>query len=412
MRRSVVSDAPAFPSAAEPSNPCISCPKVNTVRLLSFIQFPLNGLHRLRGAFALLCAGILLWTSAFAAEETRDYPLGPIGGTYRITAGSEYARITSITPGAPGAAAGLQENDLIYAAFGKRLTPVGSYHYGVTQDLGFAIDRAEGNGGALPLMVLRSGVGPVQVTVNLPAAGAFGAAYPRNSAKLEQMAEAACADLHQAAMSGNGNLGYLTGWAGLSLLGHSSWNDTTGAKPYRLSINKIRDYCVAQINAGVYAPVEDKLLDGSANPNSAGGASNWNLGQWVMFLSEYYLKTGDAAVVAPLQRGTEMCANSVQWWKQPALHANGYSPGYNEIAGMVSHGGVTGDYIHLGWGGGINMCGVHGFNGIAFAKKAGADLGVTPRDGHYFGYTEPPAGAVPSGMEHKDHSITEKLLMH
>jgi autotransporter-associated beta strand protein len=368
---------------------------------------------RLLRLLPILLAIACSW-SARAAEEARNYPLGPIGGQYRISGGESYARVVSLTNGAPGAAAGLQTGDLILGAFGKPFTPTGSYHYGVSQDLGFAVDRAEGNGGQLPLQLLRPGVGGLNLTVNLPADGAFGPAYPRNDAKSAQLFESACAWLHTKTMSGNGNMGYFTGWTGLSLLGHPNWNSTTGPKPYRLSVNKIRDFVVGQINNAAYSPVEDKLIDGSANPNYAtqtNTMSNWELGQKVMFLAEYYAKTSDASVAATLQRGVEICANTVQWWKQPALAGNGYSPGYAEIAGIVAHGGVTGDYIHLGWGGGINMVGVYSFNGMAFGRSAGMNMAAQPRDGHYFGYAQCPPGVVPVGMENKDHSIDEKFLM-
>ena len=217
--------------------------------------------------------------ASFAAEETRERPLGPIGGTYRVTPNAGYVRVTSVTASAPGATAGLKVNDVIHGVFGKEFTPTGEYHSGVTQELGYAIDRAEGTDGVLPLKVLRPGTGDLVLNVNLPVAGVYGPAYPLNSAKFSAMYESACAYLHTTALSASGNLGYMTGWSGLCLLGHPNWNDLTGAKPYRLSINAIRDYCVAQINAALYAPVEDKLIDGSANPNYVGGAvSNWYLG--------------------------------------------------------------------------------------------------------------------------------------
>ncbi|HEX7262410.1 MAG TPA: DUF6288 domain-containing protein, partial [Luteolibacter sp.] len=267
------------------------------------------------------------------------------------------------------------------------------------QEFGFAVDRAEGGDGVLPLLVLRSGVGALTINVTLPTAGAFGVAYPRNSAKHAAVFDSAVAYLHTSAMSANGNLGYLTGWSGLALLGHPNWNDTTGAKPYRLSINKIRDLVVSQINSWRYSPVESQLLNGTANPNpGSGAASNWELGQKVMFLAEYYAKTADAAVAAPLQRGLEMCGNSVQWWKQPAEAGKGFSPEYSRVAGMSSHGGVSGDYMHQGWYCGINMCGVHNINGMAFARRAGMNMNARPKDGHYFGFNLNPGDPVPASI--------------
>jgi autotransporter-associated beta strand protein len=350
-------------------------------------------------------------------EESRNYPLGPIGGQFRVTPGSNAARVVSVVSGAPGQTAGLAAGDYIYGAFGKPFTPTGSMHYGFTQDLGLAVDRAEAADGVLPLLVLRPGTGGITLNVQLPAAGAFGPVYPINSPKFNGMYEAAVAHLHQQAMNANGNLGYFTGWTGLCLLGHPDWNQTTGARPYRQSVNKVRDYVVSQLNSANYSPNENKIIlaDGTVadNPNHQGGISNWQLGQMVMFLSEYYVKTADASVAATLQRGAELCANSVQWWKQPALAGNGYSPEHNHVKGMVSHGGVTGDYIHLGWGGGINMCGVYSFNGLAFARRAGMNMAARPRDGHDFGYDPYPdtlMPVVPANLKGYKHTLEEKFM--
>lgn len=347
-----------------------------------------------------------------AQEEGKDYPLGPIGGNYRVTPNSSSARISSLTSGNPGALAGLQVGDCIYGAFGRIFTPTGSYHYGVSQELGFAVDRAEAGDGVLPLLVLRPGTGGMTINVNLAPAGGLGPAYPRNSPKYAAMYETAVADLHTRAMNSNGSMGYFTGWTGLALLGHPNWNDTTGAKPYRLSINKIRDFIINELYNTNYAPNEDRLLDGTPNPNHAGGASNWQLGQKIMFLAEYWAKTADpnpvpitvggvsstVTVNQALQRGAEMCGNSIQWWKQPALAGNGFSPEYDRVAGMCSHGGVTGDYMHQGWYCGINITGCYSFNGMAFSRRAGMNMNIRPRDGHYFGYNLQEGDPIPAAI--------------
>lgn len=352
----------------------------------------------LLGSLLRCCLLLVAAQQPLKAQEGREYPLGPIGGHYSVTANSSLALVRSVDAGGPGALAGLQTGDYIHGAFGKTFTPTGGSHYGVSQELGFAVDRAEAGDGVLPLLVIRPGTGGMAMNVGLPASGAFGPAYPRNSPKYAAMYENAVTQLHTSAMNGNGNLGYLTGFTGLCIIGHPSWNQTTGPKPYRLSVNKIRDFAINQINNWGYAPTESALVDGSAIPNPVGGPSNWELGQLVMFLSEYYVKTSDAAVVAPLQRGTEMCANTVQWWKQPVN--GGLSPEYNQVAGMSSHGGVTGDYMHLGWYCGINMNGVHNLTGMAFARRAGVvDMSVRPKDGHYYGFTHlNPGDPIPDSI--------------
>lgn len=342
---------------------------------------------------------------ALSAEQTDNaWPLGPIGGKIRLWPGKNFVRVHEVTPGAPGALAGLRTDDFIYGAFGKEFDVLGDNFQGPVRQLAEAIDHAQIGDGSLPLMVLRPGVGTISITITLPTGG-MGPLYPLTSSQFHEAYEAACANLHQRVMNdADGNIGFPTGFVGLSLLGHPDWNETTGERPYRLSINKIRDDSVSIINSEIYAPVEDLLLDQdingtgqpSANPNFANsGLGNWELGACLMFLAEYYTKSGDASVFPALQRGAELCANRVQWWKQPVKHSNGYSPGFNTIAGMTSHGGVTGDYTHLGWGGGINMAGVHLFCGLAMAKRAGVDMSVRPRDGHYFGYDLHPGDTIP-----------------
>jgi hypothetical protein len=335
-----------------------------------------------------------------AAEETGfSWPLGPMGGKMRLWTGESFVRVSELTNGAPGKVEGLRVNDFILGAFGRDFEVLGSDFEGVVRQLGNAIEHAESNDGVLPLKVLRSGAGIITVTVNLPVLGALDPSYPLTSAKYAATYEYACAQLHSRVMAdGDGDLGYPTGFVALSLLGHPNWNDLTGAKPYRLSINKLRDWAIGMINNGQLTPVEDKYFDGTANPNYVGtGLENWSLGQAVMFLSEYVSKTGEQATYQTvLQRGAVMMANRIENWAQPA---NGGTAdlSYATTRGATGHGGVTGDYTHQ-WYVGINMAGLHLFNGLALAKRAGADMTQRPKDGHYFGHTLNPGDAVPSNI--------------
>lgn len=358
---------------------------------------------------------VMFLMSALSGEEGNTIPLGPLGGSGSITTGKAQVQVTKLTPEAPAAAAGLRVDDVLIGAFGQAFsaTPGGGYS-GATQDLALAIERAEAADGKLALRVLRPGKGEIQVTVKLPAVGAYGAAYPLGSDKFAVTYEYACKKIAARITDGGGDQGFNGGWFGLALLGHPRWKDTF-AKP----LAALRDAALKKFSsesgkgAFAYAPVEDVLLDGKTrNPNADannGGPGNWELGSWVMFLAEYRRKTKDASVDAGLQRAAEICANRIQWWKQPPLNANGYSPEFKDIAGIVSHGGVTGDYVHIGWGGGINMTGVHIFSALALAKQAGVKMDAKPRDGHYFGFPVAPVGAVPSGMEKKDFTLSEKF---
>ena len=349
-------------------------------------------------------------------EEPRDYPLGPIGGQFRVTDGATYARVVSVDAGGPGATAGLRPGDCITGAFGKTFPPTSynargekiGFHYGVTQELGMAIDRAEAGSGSLPLQVLRPGEGSVSLTVQLPrTVDGRNPLYLLTSAKYAASYEKAVAYLHTAALGMTG--GYHLGWTGLALLGHPDWNQTTGDRPYRLSINKLRDAAMAVINGSSLIAVEGERYDGNAwtNPNAygintPGGTSsldsqkqsvisNWELGQYAQFLAEYLARTyvtDDATtranVVAALQRAMVQSANTIQWWKQPSGQ-EGYT-----IVGISGHGGVWGDYN----GSGINATGTHTFVGLSFGRRAGQiagnaiNMNARPRDGHYFGYSD------------------------
>ena len=354
--------------------------------------------HRL-SILALALALFAALTTAQAAEETSfTWPLGPIGGKFRIWTGESFIRVSEVTAGAPGAAAGLQVGDFITGAFGRAFDPItASKLDGPVRQLGAAIDHAETNNIALPLSIIRPGSGNLTLTINLPASSGLGPAYTLTSSRYAAIYESACAALHtKIVATSNGDIGYPTGFAGLALLGHPNWNDTTGPKPYRLSVNKVRDWAISTINAAILTPVEHKFFDGSANPNYVdSGLENWGLGLAVMFFSEYVTKTGEQATYqTTLQRAATLMANRIENWAQPN---NGGTADrtYETTRGATGHGGVVGDYTHQ-WYVGINITGLHLFNGLAMAKRAGADMTQRPKDGHYFGYTYNPGDSIPS----------------
>jgi uncharacterized protein (DUF427 family) len=302
--------------------------------------------------FNLLWMILLLAATRGKAGDTESWSLGPIGGTFQIVLNSKLLTVTSVAAGSPGAAGGLLVNDRIYGAFGEEFNVLNNYYIGSVQDLGSAIDRAEANGGILPLRVIRPGTGNVDLTINLPAAGGFGPAYPLGSPKFDTLYENSCAELHTRIMAASGSLlGYNNGWAGLTLLAHPDWNSTSGTKPYRNSINKLRDRAVSYLNAIILAPVEDDA-PGYVDP----GLENWEIGSTTMFLAEYVNKTGDTAVMGALQRACDALANRIQ--------------NYDAYPGHMSHGGVVGDYGD--WA--LNIINVHAHAAFAMAKRAGATI--------------------------------------
>lgn len=346
-----------------------------------------------------------------------DFPLGPIGGSFRITTGDNFLRITSVEDGAPGAIAGLQVDDFVYGTDGVPFRPTGSDFQGATRELGWAIGKAQATDGILSLNVLRPGTGEVTLDIDLGTAGGFSPAYPLSSPTFSAVAEKSLTELNQRLIDG-GNIGYTTGWAAMALLASPHWDETTGATPYRLGVDKAYLYYKDLIERAQYSPVEQRLFDGTDNPNyddsTAIYLENWYLGLGTMFLAEYYAKTlqdpptpQNMANLALLQQAAEKCANRIQWWRQPQTrNAKQY---YTSLRpGIVGHGNVSGDYMHYTWGGGINIVGVHLSGGLAMAKHAGVDMSVRPIDGRYFGYdpllfdddpTNDPVGeSLPAGL--------------
>ncbi len=312
--------------------------------------------------------------------------LGPIGGTYDAQPGAAYLEITSLDGSGPGTTAGLQVGDYLYSAFGEQFTPIASSinegWKGSVQQFGAAIERAEAGNGILPLTVLRPGVGEITINVQLAAVGSFGPAYPLGSPKFDALYEEACAQIHaQTSASSNGNFGYNTGYFGLTLLAHPNWNSTTGSKPYRLSINKLRDHCMEYINSRIVAPVEEFNNDGTPNDGSAEdsnpsdqsfvspGLENWELTTAAMFLAEYKRKTGDTSVDATCEVAIDCLENRIQDYAQPPF-PSGNNPGGQVRVGMMGHGGVTGDYPHINYIG-LNIINAHTLPAFALLSGAG-----------------------------------------
>ena len=318
---------------------------------------------------SLLLLAALALSISVQAEDDADWQLGPVGGTFRTRPGTNLLEVKSVAAGGPAATAGLRAGDFIYGAFGEDFaalsTSSSNGYKGSVQDYGDAIERAEAGNVPLPLKVLRPGTGTVAISVALPNAGAFGAAYPLGSPKFDAMYEWACAQMHTSVQASGSGFSYDDGWFGMCLLAHPNWNDTTGAKPFRLSINKLRDWGVTRLTNAVWEPVE------SAQAGYVdSGLENWALSMDAMFLSEYRRKTGDASVNATIQRAAELLANRVQYWQQPDT-GNGFTP---NKPGIMGHGGVVGDYLHLGYGGGINIINAHVYPAMAMLKNAGANF--------------------------------------
>ncbi|BCX46981.1 Tol biopolymer transporter [Haloferula helveola] len=292
--------------------------------------------------------------------------------------GSGLVVVKSVQSGGPGATAGLLAGDFIAGAdgipFGVHSTNSNNGYQGAVQDLGMAIDRAEGGTGIVTLNVIRSGTGGVDIPVTVGTSGELGPAWPAGSSKGDAAYEWCCDEIHaKVNASSNGNFGYNSGWFGIILLSHPDWNSTTGARPFRNSIDKLRTRCEDYLNGRAFEPVEpsiDQALYDSQGP----GLENWDVCASTMFLALYRSKTGDTSADTIVQKAAEMVANRVQHWSQ-----------YNDAGtvfvagdGRMGHGGVHGDYSHYNGAGGLNIMNAHAVTALALTKLAGADHTVTP----------------------------------
>ena len=318
---------------------------------------------------------------AHSAAADPDIPLGPVGGTCAPVPGTGLVKILTLETGGPGDAAGLLPGDFIRGAegtdFGTTSTNTGDGYVGAIQDLAMAIDRAEGGSGQITLNVIRSGTGGTDVSVNVGTAGALGPAWPAGSAKAGSIYERCCADIHSLVQSSSsGNFGYDSGWFGMILLSHPNWNDTSGATPYRNSIDKLRTRCEDYLNDRVLEPAEKYYWNGSDvvdNPAYvSAGLENWDICTSSIFLALYRMKTGDTSADAVVQRAAEMIAHRIQTWIQYD------DPGEPHVLGgrigRMGHGGVHGDYSHYNGIGALNIINAHALPAMALLKMAGADM--------------------------------------
>jgi membrane-associated protease RseP (regulator of RpoE activity) len=316
----------------------------------------------LRAALALLCV------ASSHAEDDVPFPLGTLGGKAFQTEGSSLLRVTEVTAGGPAAAAGLQVGDQLYSVNGEKL-PVTGVRYndgwrGAVTELGYAIERAESSTGALALGVLRPGTGNLTINATLPLTTAWRPSYPVGDVRATSYYDKVCADIHsRTTSSADGSFGANTGWHGLILLAHPEWNSTSGATPYRNSINKLRDRCVNYLAGRQLEPVE------SGQPGYVNaGLENWDVTASAMFLGEYRRKSGDTGVDAAVQRTVEMLANRIQGYAQ--TDDDGV---LRNKLGLMGHGGVSGDYPHVSLSG-LNIINSHALVAMGILKGAGANF--------------------------------------
>lgn len=227
-------------------------------------------------------------------EHEHEVPMGPIGSVAAVLYGKKEARLVSVWEDGPGARAGLKVGDLVVKINGKRFAEYGKSNYdggkGFPEDLGLAMLRSQDEGSALELTVLREKE-ELPITIDLPALPDFGKKFPTNCGRAVAVSEAA-ADYLLSNVGGEGLLranDYTNAWFGLALL-------STGDPQYSRQIKKMARFYGKKYDLG-NKPSNKDLINGTSEN---GSASNWFVTTVGMFLAEYYLATGDNAVLDAL----------------------------------------------------------------------------------------------------------------
>ena len=330
-------------------------------------------------------------------DTTYTYNLGPTGARGWIystgnewlftpeglTTESRQIKVTTIEAGSPAAGV-LLANDVILGASGTAAAPV-AFTSDARKSLGQAIGEAEKseNAGALKLLVWRSGA-TLTVQLTLPVMGAYSATAPAGCPKSAAIITKACTLLASHSI----NSGYTEGNAviGLALLACVAPTD-----PYYATVqSKVQTYARSLVSSysNLTIPVNAMVA--------------WPWGYTNVFLSEYYLATGDSQVLPAIRELTATCAtgqslfgtygHGMAWSKSDGSSTHGYVPPY----GALNQAGET---VNLGI-----MLGRKAL--VAAGELATLDPEIDPaitRARKYFAYFAG-KGAVPYG-----HSPPEDL---
>ncbi|MCH7227039.1 DUF6288 domain-containing protein [Haloferula sp. A504] len=244
--------------------------------------------------------------------EKSTYPAfqaGVTGAWIRIEPGQKMT-VDRIDPGTP-AAGQLKADDLILAANGIAIEGPDP-----RVPLGTALSRAEAESGSLTLSIRRASR-HLEAVVKVPVKGDYAPGWPLNCAKSESIIRA-----HAEYLAG---LQTADGW----IDGAELWH-VMGAL-FLLSTDNPKDEDPIRHYA--------KALSKSVENKPSG--STWHLGYHLIFLSEYYLKTGDASVLPAMEAACKVAAEGqVAGAWEHGLSAPGTSVGYVQ-SGLMNSAGVT-----------------------------------------------------------------------
>jgi len=208
--------------------------------------------------------------------------------------------VREVEPDSPAAGV-VRANDVLFAAGGK---PLGDE---ALKGLGLAIGQAEKTGD-LTLGLLREGK-KKQVTLKLPVLGAYAPDWPRDCEKSRKVLLGACAYLNRI-QNADGSFDSRT-WVGYAMNG-LAW--LASEDPRYLENARRLAYYYAKNN----------------NLDATGGTVVWGWGYMGIFLAEYYMKTGDRAVLPVMGKIADTLA---RWQQQSGTWGHGPNPGPGYVQG-------------------------------------------------------------------------------
>jgi hypothetical protein len=274
----------------------------------------------------IVLISLLFASSAVAAgggvDDRKSYPafqLGVSGAWVSIEPGHivKVDRVDQETPSQDR----LKPGDLILEV-NDRATKVDDPR----QPLGQAITEAEAVDGRLRFMIERGGKSQ-DVMVKIPVIGAYSENWPLNCTKSKRIIAKAASQLAESQNE------------------HGYFGDARGGS--------LTQCMAALFLLSTDNPAYDAHLQrfASALSQQKPSASTWHLGYQVIFLSEYYLKTGDKRVLPTIEAGCKLAAD-------------------NQSAGAWGHSmnNVSVGYVQSGL---MNSAGVTMFLGMTLARECG-----------------------------------------
>ncbi len=248
--------------------------------------------------------------------------LGPVGIGIELLQPAFKMRVKNVEDGSPAAATGkLKKGQLIDSINGRVLEDMDP-----RQILGDIIARAEATDGVVKLMIRENkDAQPTEVVVKIPVLGAYSKTWPLNCEKSDRIVRGMAECLKKTGANG-------MGMGTLFLLSTGDESD--------LEFVRGRMQEVAEANK------EKTEL----------GHHTWNIGYSAPALCEYYLRTGDTAILHTIKLYAEGLTRTM----------------YNNAWG----GRGIGNYNYMA-GGHMNAAGVHAVTFLQLARECGVDVDET-----------------------------------